>query len=170
MKRLALAAVAALGAAAIVGPAVAPWSPVILWNTTASAPLGFYRMRDEPTPHVGEWVAIWPPRPLAAWLAARGFLPTGVPLLKRIAATAPSDVCRSGETVTIDHVAAAVARSVDRFRRRLPAWSGCRRLGRSEVFLLNADAASLDSRYFGALPVRSIIGRATPIWTWDARQ
>jgi type IV secretory pathway protease TraF len=170
MKRLALAVAAALGATAIIGPAVARWSPVLLWNTTASAPLGFYRLQGESKPHVGDWVAVRPPKPLAAWLAARGFLPAGVPLLKRIAAKAPSAICRIGEAVTIDHVAAAVARSVDQFGRRLPAWSGCHRLSRAEVFLLNADAASLDSRYFGALPVGSIIGRATSIWTWEARR
>jgi type IV secretory pathway protease TraF len=170
VKRLAFAAVAALGAAAIIGPAVARWPPLILWNTTASAPLGLYRMQGEPTPHVGDWVAVRPPPQLATWLAVRGFLPIGVPLLKRIAATAPSAVCRIGGTVTIDHVTAAVARSVDRFGQRLPVWTGCHRLDRAEVFLLNADAASLDSRYFGALAVRSIIGKATPVWTWEARQ
>jgi type IV secretory pathway protease TraF len=35
-----------------------------------------------------------------------------------------------------------------------------------EVFLMNPNGpASLDSRYFGPLPVSAIAGRAEPLWT-----
>lgn len=170
MRRAALAAAATLGAAAIFAPGLACWQPALLWNTTASAPLGLYRLQSEGRPRVGDWVAARPPAVLALWLAARGFLPLGVPLLKRIAAIAPSVVCRTGATIVINGAMHAAARSADRFGRRLPAWSGCHRLTQAEVFLLNADApASLDGRYFGPLPARTIVGRATPLWTWKAR-
>lgn len=170
MKRATLAVIAALGTVAIIAPGLAQWRSAVLWNTTASAPLGLYRLQSEGRPRVGDWVAVRPPSTLALWLAARGFLPPGVPLLKRIAATAPSVVCRIGATIEIDGAVRAAARSVDRYGRRLPAWIGCQRLTGAQVFLLNADApASLDGRYFGPLPARSIIGRATPLWTWRAR-
>lgn len=170
MKRAILVGVTAAGVAAVVGAAIGGWPPLVLWNTTASAPIGLYRLQREHAPRVGDWVVVRPPKLLAAWLAERGFLPAGVPLLKRIAATAPSAVCRSGAAVDIDGSATAVARRVDRFGRRLPVWSGCHRLTPAEVFLLNADApGSLDGRYFGPLPVRSIVGHATPVWIWRGR-
>ena len=36
---------------------------------------------------------------------------------------------------------------------------------RGEVFLLNADPRSLDSRYFGPLPASAVVGRAQAVWT-----
>jgi len=171
MRRPILLGAALLGALAVVAPTLAIWRPALLWNTTASAPLGFYRLQADGRPHVGDWVAVRPPPPLAKWLARQGFLPAGVPLLKRIAATQPSKVCRIGAIIEIDGAAAAIARKVDRFGRPLPVWSGCRRLAGPEIFLLNADApGSLDGRYFGPLSERSIIGKATPVLTWRARQ
>src|SRR5690242_353858 len=35
-------------------------------------------------------------------------------------------------------------------------------LGAQEVFLMNSHAASLDGRYFGALPLSSVIGQVIP--------
>ncbi len=40
-------------------------------------------------------------------------------------------------------------------------------LGPGEVFLLNTAAPdSFDGRYFGPVSTNSIIGKATPLWTW----
>lgn len=171
MKRPILLGAAVLGALAVAAPTLALWRPAVLWNTTASAPLGLYRLQPDGGPHVGDWVAVRPPSQLARWLARQGFLPAGVPLLKRIAATQPSKVCRIGTTIVIDGAVAAIARKVDRFGRPLPVWSGCYRLGHPDIFLLNADApGSLDGRYFGPLPARLIVGKATQVLTWRARQ
>ena len=50
----------------------------------------------------------------------------------------------------------------------LPAWQGCRVIARGEVFLMNWDEPqSLDSRYFGPIPLSAIIGRAEPVWTFE---
>ncbi|RVA02060.1 S26 family signal peptidase, partial [Mesorhizobium sp. M7A.F.Ca.US.001.02.1.1] len=41
---------------------------------------------------------------------------------------------------------------------------GCRVISDGEVFLMNRDAAdSFDGRYFGPLPLTSVIGRAVPV-------
>ncbi|HTV66965.1 MAG TPA: S26 family signal peptidase, partial [Rhizobiaceae bacterium] len=54
----------------------------------------------------------------------------------------------------------------DRVGRALPDWQGCRTLDASEIFVMNTAAAdSLDGRYFGPLPLTTIVGRADPIWT-----
>ena len=45
---------------------------------------------------------------------------------------------------------------------------GCHVLADSEIFLMNWDEpASLDSRYFGPLPLSGIVGRAAPLWTFE---
>jgi type IV secretory pathway protease TraF len=43
-------------------------------------------------------------------------------------------------------------------------------LSGGEFFALNADiSTSLDGRYFGPLPLSSVIGRAIPVWTVNER-
>src|SRR5580765_1062277 len=83
--------------------------PLIVWNATASAPIGLYRVQP-----VGEWplrngelVLVRPDTASAQLYAERGYLPLAVPLLKRIAATAGQIVCEQDGMVSIDgrHVA-----------------------------------------------------------------
>jgi type IV secretory pathway protease TraF len=65
--------------------------------------------------------------------------------------------------ITVDGFAVGTAREHDRHGRPLPDWQGCRAIENDTVFLMNrSEPASLDGRYFGALPVASIVGRATP--------
>ncbi|MBL0770087.1 S26 family signal peptidase [Sphingopyxis sp. DHUNG17] len=151
------------GAVAMLAP-----QPRLLWNASASVPVGLYSIDVGAAPARGDLVAIAPPAPLAGWLAARGYLPRGVPLLKRVAATEGALVCRSGVFVTIDGAPAARARPADRMDRTLPLWLGCRRLQRGDLFLLGASPDSLDGRYFGPIPASAVIGTAHPILTRDA--
>ncbi len=141
----------------------------LVWNTTASTPTGFYRIVKDRDLRVGELVAVAPPAKLANWLAVRHFLPLHAVLMKQVAAVEGARVCRHGLTITIDGRTIVQARERDRFGRPLPVWTGCRTLGRADVFLMNAAVPdSLDGRYFGPLPVRSIVGRAVPLWTRPA--
>lgn len=140
-------------------------APRLLWNASASAPIGVYRIDADAAPRVGELVAIDPPPALAGFLGARGYLPRGVPLLKRVAAIPGALVCRSGTFVTVDGAGAARALARDRANRSLPVWTGCRTVGRGEIFLLNAAPDSLDGRYFGPLPAAGLIGTAHPLFT-----
>jgi conjugative transfer signal peptidase TraF len=102
-------------------------------------------------------------------LAERGYLPTNVPLLKRVAALSGQTVCRIGARITIDGQLVGKAHLTDRQGRTLPSWSGCYQLRRGEMFVMNPAAPdSFDGRYFGVLHTRNVIGRATPIWTDEA--
>jgi conjugative transfer signal peptidase TraF len=146
-----------------------PVSRILVWNMTASVPIGLYWIRAKPYRYVGERVAIDPPPALRRILAERHYLPTGVPLLKRVAAVRGQRVCRFDHGVTIDGAFVGTARARDRQGRTLPTWSGCRRLRNGELFVMNPDAPdSFDGRYFGVLNERDVTGRATPVWTDEA--
>ncbi|MGE4483228.1 S26 family signal peptidase [Acidocella sp.] len=170
-RRAAWMAVAATAMALMLAPGFSPPRPVLLWNATASTPIGLYRLRSPGVLHDGELVAAMPPKPIASYLAHGGFLPRGVPLLKHIAALPGQMVCRAGDAITIDGIAAGAALDRDHLGRPLPRWSGCRRLGGDEVFLMNSTVPdSLDGRYFGPFPAASIIGQAVPVWTPHSRR
>ena len=113
----------------------------------------------------GDLVIAVPSGPLATFLAERRYLPRGVPLLKHVAALPGEIVCRHGFVITINGIAVASALTRDRAGRPLPDWQGCHRLTPNEIFLLNrAVPDSFDGRYFGPLPMISIIGRAVPLF------
>lgn len=156
----------ALSVTLIVIPAVVQWSPRLLWNASASVSVGLYRLHTVERLAIGDLVAVAPPPALSDFLASRGYLPRGVPLLKHVVALEGALVCRSGDRITVDHRRLGQAHAQDRYGRDLPVWRGCLRLGAGEVFLMNPDAPhSLDGRYFGPLPLTTITARLTPLWT-----
>lgn len=142
--------------------------PRLLWNATASAPIGLYRLTAVDRPGLGEMVAVMPPPSLARFMAERRYLPLGVPLLKHVAARPGARICRKGARVTIDGRMVATAQTHDSHGRPLPIWRGCHVLKPTALFLLNTAPDSMDGRYFGPLPVTSLLGRATPVLTRDA--
>lgn len=143
--------------------------PRWVWNATRSAPLGLYHVQPSRPAKVGDWVAVAPPAGLATWLDRRGYLPAGAVLIKQLAAVEPSLACRSGDVVSLDGAPVARALDADQDGRPLPRWRGCRRLAAGEVFVLTSAEGSLDSRYFGPLPARSLIGPARAVWLQDGR-
>lgn len=163
--------------ASLAGPILVRWNrlplgphpKLLLWNASASAPRGLYLLASPCPLRSSELVTVTPPPMLAGFMAARGYLPSGVPLLKHIAAMPGQTVCRIGRTITLSGTAAAIARDHDNGGRPLPSWQGCRTLRAGEVFLLNAGAPdSFDGRYFGPLPAITIAALAVPIWTEPA--
>lgn len=139
----------------------------LIFNTTASAPLGFYWLADN-EPAVGDLALVRPPRPLARWMAIRGYLPLNVPLIKYVAAVGGQSVCGRDGLTRIDGRVVARPRHRDHLGRPLDAYAACRTLRADEVFLLNPDAPrSLDGRYFGPLPRHCVAGRLRPLWTWE---
>ncbi len=152
----------------IVIPAVVQWSPRLLWNASASVPVGLYRLHSVGHLTIGDLVAVQPPPALSDYLDERGYLPRNVPLLKHVVALEGALICRSDDRITVDHLGLGHAQAQDRNGRDLPIWQGCRRLGVGEVFLMNPDAPdSFDGRYFGPLPRTAITARLTPLWTVD---
>ncbi len=138
----------------------------LLWNASASTPLGFYDLAPTHNLAVGDLVAVLPEKPLADLLVGRGYIGRGVPLLKHIAALPGQDVCRIGNVITVDAVPFGEALDRDKRGRLLPNWQGCRRIDDGDLFLMNPSVPdSLDGRYFGPIPVRDVIGKAAPLYT-----
>ncbi|MGH7073417.1 MAG: S26 family signal peptidase [Stellaceae bacterium] len=142
-------------------------APKLLWNATASVPIGLYGVGRARPLRVGELVIVAPPARLARFFAHRDYLAFSVPLVKHILALPGARVCREGRVITVNGAAMGKALDRDRFGRPLPAWQGCRVLEPGRVFLMNRKPRdSLDGRYFGPLPATTIVGRAHPIWTF----
>ncbi|BBB08442.1 MULTISPECIES: S26 family signal peptidase [Alphaproteobacteria] len=166
MTRPGLFLVTALATMGVGYPALTPMPIKLMWNASASAPIGFYTIDFDGPFEATDLVAVDVPEPLATFLATRGYLPKGVPLLKRVLGTSGQTVCRSNLTITIDGIEVGAALEQDRIGRDLPVWQGCRRIHSGEVFLMNWEVRdSLDGRYFGQTSTDQIIGRAVPLWT-----
>jgi len=155
--------VAELFAALFVGVALLAPRPRLIWNASASAPIGLYRVTRVTHLATGGLVAISPPKALARYMAERHYLASGVPLLKHVAALPGARICRSGARVTVGRRLVAMALPRDSRGRSLPVWHGCRIVGAGQLFLLNNAPDSMDGRYFGAIPTAGLLGRATPI-------
>jgi conjugative transfer signal peptidase TraF len=142
-------------------------TPILVWNDSGSVPIGLYTVQPTDGLFVSTLVLATLPEPLATSLAQGGYLPRGLPLLKRILALPKQSVCRNELIISVDGIDVGAARERDHRGRPLPVWQGCRVIADGEVFLMNWDEpASLDSRYFGPLPTSAIIGRAEPLWTF----
>lgn len=165
-RRWLIFAATALSAALTLAPIVHTWQPRLIWNASASVPVGLYFAQPVGRLEVGDLVAVTPPTALADFLAEREYLPRGVPLIKHVLALPGTGVCRTRATIFVGGRPYGQARERDRLGRSLPRWQGCRGLGEGEIFLMNPDTPdSFDGRYFGPLPVTSIIAMLTPLWT-----
>lgn len=158
--------VATLGVAVV---AFLPTPLTLVWNASASAPVGLYTIAPADRLEVTDLVAVAAPDRLARFLAARGYLAEGVPLMKRVAALPGQHVCRIRGEITVDGITMGRAQDRDRLGRDLPTWSGCHIVERGDLFLMNWQSAdSLDGRYFGPLPASGVIGKAMPLYTDEA--
>ena len=152
----------AFAAVALMGEA----TPIYIWNASNSVPIGLYQLQPARMFAVTDLVVVRPPEPLATFLDLNGYLPIGVPMLKRMLALPGQTVCRKGLTISVDDIDMGDALSRDSRGRPLPVWQGCRVVGADELFLMNWQSeGSLDGRYFGLVPQSSVLGKALPVWT-----
>ena len=159
------AALTAAGIACLGATILAPPAPRFLWNASASAPLGLYRVQPGASVGSGDMAVAWAPASARALAGERGYLPSSVPLVKRVAAVSGSSVCARGAVILVNDRVIALRRHADAAGRPLPWWEGCRRLGADELFLLMAETPdSFDGRYFGISEARDIVGKAVLLW------
>ena len=171
MRRTLVLVSIGISALALFAPVVAHRSIRLVYNPTDSVPPGWYLVSPgakASSLRVGSIALASLPADAAALAAQRSYLPTGVPILKRVAAVAPQSVCIREQVVRIDDDVVGTARQYDGQHRPLSTWSQCRVLADDEVFLLsNTNPSSFDSRYFGPIHASAMLGVAQPLWTWS---
>jgi conjugative transfer signal peptidase TraF len=140
--------------------------PRLVWNASASAPIGLYLVTPGAAPLRGEMALAWAPLRARALAAERHYLPYNVPLVKHVRAVAGDRVCATDRAISVNGKLVSVRRDRDSAGRPLPFWTGCTVLGPRAVLLLGDAAGSFDGRYFGPSAPRDLIGKATPLWAW----
>jgi conjugative transfer signal peptidase TraF len=139
----------------------------LIWNASASAPVGLYWMTPNVAIARGDLVLAWAPDWARHLADQRHYLPLDVPLVKRVVAVGGDRVCEISGAVFVNGGVAAWSLEQDRKGRILTAWKGCRALHETEVFLLMEGVNdSFDSRYFGPVETSQVVGRLVPIWTF----
>lgn len=160
-RRAAAVAALACGLAATIA---LPLVPALVWNVSASAPIGLYAVSGDGRVEVADMVIARVPEPYRLFAARRRYLPANVPLVKRVAAVPGDSVCAVGEAIIIDGRRLVPRKRRDGAGRPMPWWSGCVTLRNGALLLLMDDPASFDGRYFGPTEAGDVVGKARLIW------
>jgi conjugative transfer signal peptidase TraF len=147
-----------LAAFAVVAICSLPWYRL---NLTSSAPRGVWLIhRVPPVVERGMWVSLPVPTTVASWLPSRR------PLLKPVAAVAGERVCVKEETLWIRGMPYGRIYTQAHGKPLPHLLEGCFDVAPGRVFLASQAPHSMDSRYFGSVPVTTLTAQATPLWTW----
>lgn len=158
-------ALAGGGIALLAVTIAAPPLPRIVWNASASAPVGLYAVSPRARVEVGDMVIARLPEPWQMLAAGRRYLPENVPLVKRVTAGPGDEVCALGQSLFVNGKWTADRRFRDRAGRIMPWWDGCVRLhARQYLLLMPGNAASFDGRYFGLTGEALLLGKARLLW------
>ena len=142
-----------------------PPAPRLVWNASASAPIGLYAVTPSAPIDSGDMVIARVPDPWRMMAAQRHYIPANVPLVKRVAAVAGDEVCALGHEIFVNGKWVVERRIADAKGRPMKWWSGCVRLRGRQLFLLMSDSpASFDGRYFGVTKGGLVVGKARLLW------
>ncbi|GGC04909.1 chromosome segregation protein ParM [Novosphingobium endophyticum] len=164
-RRIKAAVAIAAGSAALGLTIVCPPAPRLVWNASASAPVGLYAVRPKARIEPGGVVLARLPMSWRRLAARRRYIPAKVPLIKRVAAGPGDEVCALGNSIFINGAPAAQRLRIDAQGRPMPRWQGCRTLRAGQWFLLMRERpGSFDGRYFGVTSGSDIIGPVRLLW------
>jgi len=149
---------------ALIMSIVFPRTPLLVWNVSASAPIGLYAIgpRSEIAP--GDMVLARVPERWQLLAARRRYIPVNVPLVKRVTAEPGDTVCALGQEIFVNGRWIAERQRDDGMGRLMPWWTGCTTLRHGALFLLMDNPDSFDGRYFGPTHRGDILGKAHLLW------
>lgn len=163
--RTAATACVAIAVTALVATLIWPPGPLFVWNASASSPPGLYVVGSPGDVEPGDMVIAWAPAGARRLGADRHYLPSNVPLVKRVAAVAGDRVCAASEAVFVNGRLEALRRERDGAGRPMPWWTGCQVVRGGDLFLLTPSVPdSFDGRYFGITRASDVVGSARLIW------
>ena len=141
------------------GQIIFPPKPVLLYNPSYSAAIGWYRLTIDAPPKVGDQVAAYAPEWARKLADERGYLPYDYPLIKTVWAAEGDQVCHHKSSVSVPKYPDVPILAQDVLGRDMPALSGCYVLKSGEYMLLSPDVQTgFDSRYFGPVGLGNILG------------
>ena len=153
------------GLAACLGATIArPPRPWLVWNVSASAPVGLYGISAASDVAAGDMVLARVPGRWRELAGERRYIPVNVPLVKRVAAVPGDIVCARRAAIRVNGRPVAERRRVDGRGRLMPWWQGCAWLREGALFLLMDHPGSFDGRYFGPTTRGDILGEARLLW------
>lgn len=154
-----------LGLLAFAWVSLAEVGPLVVYNASPSVPLGFYRVTPIDPLRRGDLLIVPLPERYRSLAVERGYIGTGVPLIKRVAGLPGDEVCARHGVVFVEGKPVGRAATHDSLGRAMPVWRDCRVLREDEFFALVEEVeSSFDSRYLGPLRTKTVIGRAVPLW------
>ncbi len=137
-----------------------PPKPKFLYNPSASAPIGWYKLEDKSPLKVGDQVAAYAPDWARKLADERRYLPYEYPMIKTIWASSGTTICTHNNRTSVPYYPVIISLPQDSMGRDMPQLSGCFTLKAGEYFLVSPDVqAGFDSRYFGAVEEQNILGR-----------
>jgi conjugative transfer signal peptidase TraF len=137
----------------------------LVWNASASAPLGLYGVSPGAAIEPGDMVIAHMPPRYRMLAATRHYLPANVPLVKHVAAAPGDEICARGAVIFLNGEPIATRLASDGNGRPMPWWSGCVQLrGRQLFLLMTGSPASFDGRYFGVTDGDLVVGKARLLW------
>jgi len=137
-----------------------PPKPLILYNPSHSAPVGWYRLHKNISPALDAQVAAYAPEWARKLADERKYLPYDYPLIKTVWAIEGDEVCYNNRSVSVANRPDISVQAQDSLGRDMPLRSGCIVLKPGEYFLVSPDVQTgFDSRYFGPVRIENILGR-----------
>jgi conjugative transfer signal peptidase TraF len=138
-------------------------------NLSRSEPIGLYVVIPlHGNMKRGEIVLMRCPEGFAKYLYGRKWLPEGWPLFKTVSGIPGDRFCITEDILTVNGRALGTVSRMDRKGLPMPSLKGCRTIPEN-YFLPVATGlkSSFDGRYFGAVPVSIVIGKARPVLTFQ---
>jgi len=136
-----------------------PPKPVLFYNPSASAPIGWYKLEGKSPLKVGAQVAAYAPDWARKLADERQYLSYEYPMIKTIWASPGAEICVQNNRISVPNYPVITSLSQDSLGRDMPKLSGCFILKADEYFLVSPDVQTgFDSRYFGAVSIDNILG------------
>ena len=137
--------------------------PLIIYNATDSLLHGFYRVIKQQTYKRGDLIVFPVPERVRRLVIQRGWLKPDSYLIKTVVAIDGDNVWITCGQVFVNGKSFGAIKKKDRQGLPLPSLVFNETLSAGKIAVLQRSDDSFDSRYFGPIDEREIIGRAVPI-------
>ncbi|NTW15837.1 MAG: S26 family signal peptidase [Syntrophaceae bacterium] len=142
---------------------------MLVYNYTNSVPLGFYLILPIPFKK-GDLIAFEPSDKAKKLIQQRKYLRPDAYLIKHIAGVPGDHLCTLDDTLLVDGINYGAIAHKDREGRELTPYQYCGIINNGFIVAIKGMKNSFDSRYYGPIPEKCIIGKAVPVLLFNTRQ